>query len=283
MISNRLSLIDANANIKIVGYFPCKPEWKIPLNKSKNDCLFYIEKGTGWIDFDGQRIETKAGDLHVFKKGHYYELTHDKTDCFSVYSVLFSLEQPNNQRPLEILPLAHTYHLTRKDRLFIVKLYKSLIQNFKSVSGQGELNAKATLLQLIARVMDWEQNYPASHKTINNKVNIKKDGRVNDAITYIFENIAENITVKELANICHLTTDHFTKLFKVEIGDSPKNYIRKIKINHAKSMMASTDKTINQISKEIGMVDPFYFSRSFKQITGISPSEYKKSLKSPCF
>ena len=44
MMINRLSLNDANANILIVGYFPCEPEWKIPLTKAKNDCLFYIEK-----------------------------------------------------------------------------------------------------------------------------------------------------------------------------------------------------------------------------------------------
>jgi AraC-like DNA-binding protein len=282
-MSNRISLNDANANILIVGYFPCKPEWKIPLYKSKNDCLFYIEKGKGWIDFDGQRVETKAGDLHVFKKGHYRELSHDKTDCFSVYSVLFQLEQSNNQRPLETLPFAHTYHLDYKDHLLTIEFYKNIINHFKLNTNADELKAKAFLLQFIAQVLEWEKSYPLSRKILNTSVNLKRDSRINDSVNYIFENISENVTVNDLSALCHLTADHFAKLFKKETGESPKNFIRKVKINHAKAMMVTTDKTINQIAREVGMIDPFYFSRSFTQITGISPSLYRKSLKSPCF
>jgi AraC-like DNA-binding protein len=282
-MSNQLSLKDANVNIILAGFFPCKPEWKIPLGKARSDCFFYIEKGKGWIDFEGQRIETKAGDLHVFRKGHYHELGHHKLDCFNVFSVLFLLEQPNNQRPLEVLPFAHTYHLERKDRLLALDIYKNLIELLKSNANSDELKAKALLLQFIAQVIEWEQSYPETQKILNTSDQLKNISRIKEAIAFIYENISKNVTVKELSGLCHLTTDHFTKLFKLETGASPKIYIRKVKINHAKAMMANTDKTINQIAREVGMLDPFYFSRSFKQITGTTPTLYKKSLKSPWF
>ena len=282
-MSNQISLKEANVTLLIVGYFPCKPDWKIPLNKAKNDCLFYIEKGKGWIDFEGQRVETKAGDWHVFKKGHYYELNHDKKDQFSVYSVLFLLDQPNQLRPLEILPFAHTYHLKKVDQKLVVSLYKKIITHYQSNKCRNELLAKSLLLQMIAQLIEIENSYPLSAKIINTKAQLKDNSRINKAISFIYENMAKNITVKELSELCHLTTDHFTKLFKQEIGDSPKNYVRKVKINHAKALMASTDKTINQIAREVGILDPFYFSRSFKQITGSNPTQYMKSLKSPWF
>lgn len=277
------SLVDANLKIKVIGYFPCKREWKIPLAKAQNDCLFFIEKGVGWIEFEGKRVETKAGDLHLFKRNRYHELGHNPDNRLHVYSVLFYFDQPNEKKPFDWLPLSHTYHLNVSDQKLLIEWYKQMIAYFNEGNAASDLKAKAILFEYLAKVIEWEKQLPASQKQSFKNQNNKSDSRIHDAITYIYNNMGSAITVSDLAQVCHLTTSHFTKLFKAETSQSPKDYIRNVKINHAKSLMCSTDKQINQIARAVGISDPFYFARAFKQITNLTPSEYKKSLKAPYF
>lgn len=277
------SLVDANLKIKTIGYFPCKREWKIPLAKAQNDCLFFIEKGIGWVEFEGKRVETKAGDLHLFKRNRYHELGHDPDNRLHVYSVLFFFDQPNEKKPLDWLPLSHTYHLNVNDQKLLIEWYKQMIAYFNEGNAASDLKAKAILFEYLAKVIEWEKQLPTSQKqSLKNQSN-KSDSRIHDAIIYIYNNMSSAITVSDLAQVCHLTTSHFTKLFKAETSQSPKDYIRNVKINHAKSLMCSTDKQINQIARAVGISDPFYFARAFKQITSLTPSEYKKSIKAPYF
>jgi AraC-like DNA-binding protein len=277
------SLFDASLKIKIIGYFPCKSDWKIPLAKAKNDCLFFIEKGSGWVEFEGERVETKPGDLHLFKRNRFYELGHDPENRLHVYSVLFYFDQPNEKKPFDWLPLSHTYQLNANDQKIVIEMYKKMITFFNDGNAASDLKAKAILFEYIAKVIEWEKHLPANQKQGFNNLNNKSDSRIHDAIAYIYNNMSSPVTVTDLAQVCHLTTSHFTKLFKAETNENPKDYIRNVKINHAKSLMYSTDKQINQIARAVGIEDPFYFARAFKQLTSLTPSDYKKSLKAPNF
>lgn len=282
-MSQPLSLIDANVQILIAGYFPCKPDWKIPLAKASNDCLFFIEKGTGWVDYEGKRIDIRPGDLFLFKRDNFHELGHDKHNPLSVYSVLFYFDQHDGRRPLDWLNLSRRIHLNAKEQKEIINIYKDIIDNFKTNKPENDLHAKINLFKLIINVLTWEKQKPSKDKVADDNKNVKNISRTKDAITYIYQHINQAVTVSELSDLCHLTPSHFTKMFKKETGENPKDFINKVKMNHAKSLMISTDKTILQICKEIGISDSFYFSRAFKKMTGLAPTEFRKSLKNPWF
>lgn len=277
------SLTDATVNISIAGYFPCKPKWSIPKKRGTNDCLFYIEKGKGWIELDGEKIETKAGDLHVFKQGQTCEMTHDTKDCFSVFSVIFLFLQPGMQRPFEKLPLSRTYRLSSSQQDNLIEQYKSVVYFFNDHNPLGDLKAKSVLLNIISEIIGWEKSFSDDKKIKSTARNYALDSRIGEIIKYIENNVNNELTIPILAEECHLTTSHFSKLFKEETGQSPVNFIRNYRVNHAKSLLISSDKTISMIATECGFEDHFYFSRTFKQITGISPKQFKESLKSPFF
>lgn len=277
------SLTDATVNISIAGYFPCKPNWSIPKKRSTHDCLFYIEKGRGWIDLEGEKIETKAGDLHVFKQGRSCEMSHDPKNCFSVYSVIFLFQQPGLQRPFEKLNLSRAYQLSISQQNELIEQYKSLIYFFNDHNPLGDLKAKSVLLNIISELIGWEKSFPDDNKIKSTVKKYAVDSRIGTVIKYIEINLNNELTIPILAEECHLTTSHFSKIFKEETGQSPVNFIRNYRVNLAKSLLISSDKTISMIASECGFEDHFYFSRTFKQITGISPKQYKESLKSPFF
>ena len=84
-------------------------------------------------------------------------------------------------------------------------------------------------------------------------------------------------TVDELAEVCHMSTSHFYACFKNAVGMSPIEYKNSVCINRAMLRLVSEDKTIEEISEELGFESAAYFRKVFKRVTGKTPKEYRKS------
>lgn len=69
---------------------------------------------------------------------------------------------------------------------------------------------------------------------------------------------------------------YFIRTFKNEFGLTPRKYINKLRVERAIHMLKDTAMSVTTISKTVGFSDPYYFSRLFKQVTGRTPSEYRK-------
>lgn len=86
------------------------------------------------------------------------------------------------------------------------------------------------------------------------------------------------ITIPELAQLTNLSLSTFKREFKRIYRDSPGNYIRRKKIERASELLLVSDETITNIAYDCGFSDVAHFSKSFKMLKGISPSEYRLSL-----
>ncbi len=98
------------------------------------------------------------------------------------------------------------------------------------------------------------------------------------AIQYMQDHLDQSITVEELANHLNYSTSYLYSLFKEDTGYSPINYFNHLKIQEACKYLSFTDMNIKEISFELGFNDPFYFSRLFKKMMEMSPTEYRKKL-----
>lgn len=98
---------------------------------------------------------------------------------------------------------------------------------------------------------------------------------VDKAITYLNANYTSDCDLNAFVASLNVSPSWFIKLFKRKIGMSPHQYLTNLRINKAKSMMSSS-MSIGEIARAVGYQDQLYFSRVFRQKTGISPSEYKQ-------
>lgn len=85
-------------------------------------------------------------------------------------------------------------------------------------------------------------------------------------------------SANEMANKVNLSRSYFSTCFKQVTGKSFNEYVREVKLNMAKELLETTDKSIFDISKEIGFTNEKYFSTLFKAHMGMSPSDYRKGL-----
>ena len=87
-------------------------------------------------------------------------------------------------------------------------------------------------------------------------------------------------TVDEMAEFCELSEDHFRRLFKARTGLLPKAYLDRLKLTKASELLVSSDLTVEEIAERLAYVDPYHFSRRFKEVVGFSPSGYRREFRS---
>lgn len=92
----------------------------------------------------------------------------------------------------------------------------------------------------------------------------------------ISHNLHREVTIDELAGSVSLSKYHFIRTFHAAFGASPMQFITQEKIRQAKYQLENTTGTILNISQSLGFDNPGYFSKVFKRVTGVSPSDYRK-------
>ncbi|NFF40608.1 helix-turn-helix transcriptional regulator [Clostridium argentinense] len=105
------------------------------------------------------------------------------------------------------------------------------------------------------------------------------DGSIPDSIKYINEHFTEDIDLKKLADIEHYNISYYSEWFKNKINVSPLEYIQNLRVKKAKELLLNTNLTILQISQIVGYEHNSSFTRVFKYLEKISPTEFRRKIK----
>lgn len=100
---------------------------------------------------------------------------------------------------------------------------------------------------------------------------------IEKALTYIKENFAHPLNIDDISEYSGLSKSYLTKKFKRTTGSTPVNYLNEYRIEKGIYLLQHTQKTIKEISAEVGFNDPNYFCKVFRKKTGISPGLFQKT------
>lgn len=100
---------------------------------------------------------------------------------------------------------------------------------------------------------------------------------VEQTIAYVRTNLKESISRETITNELHISEGHISHLFKKETGMSLTEYITNMRINKAKELLKDTNDSIAEICEQIGYNYQAYFTKIFKEKTGMSPMQYRKN------
>ncbi|MEH7226560.1 response regulator [Bacillus sp. JJ1566] len=95
-------------------------------------------------------------------------------------------------------------------------------------------------------------------------------------LLYIDHSLAKDVSLAEAAEMAHLSTSYFCKLFKKETGKNFNDYIVNVRLQEAERLLEHTSLRVSEIAKRLGYSDLAYFSNSFKKQNGMTPSQYRK-------
>lgn len=94
------------------------------------------------------------------------------------------------------------------------------------------------------------------------------------SIHYLEQNYYKPITRNELAGVAGLSPWHYSRKFKVLTDKSPLEYLNRYRIYRAKERLIQNDGHMHDIARQVGFEDSAYFTRRFKQLEGITPTQY---------
>lgn len=100
---------------------------------------------------------------------------------------------------------------------------------------------------------------------------------VKEALHYIHSNLDHALSLNEIAEHIHLNPAYLSTLFRKVMNQSPISYINSVRIERAKLLLRSTDQPVSEIAASLGFTQDIYFYRLFKQLTKVTPNEYRSS------
>ncbi|GGH23417.1 AraC family transcriptional regulator [Paenibacillus segetis] len=232
--------------------------------------LIFFTGGKGNVVIGKKSYQLKEGMLFYICPDvlHSIEIDTEIPICFqsvhfSYANVSFNEGKWSVCDEVQMLSLDAAQHL--KDYYQIEDLFKKLLDCWNAKLPGYEFMSKTLLQQLFIAIA---QNVKKQNQNYATSLKIEK------IIQYMNQHMNHRVTLTELADLVQLSSTYLSRAFKVVTGYSVIEYFNKMKMDKAKEMILEGDKKIKEVAGELGFTDEFYFSRIFKRIEGISPSEY---------
>jgi transcriptional regulator GlxA family with amidase domain len=105
------------------------------------------------------------------------------------------------------------------------------------------------------------------------------DGAILKAQNHMEERYAEQLNAATLAEICAMSERNFKRRFKKATGNTPNEYLQRIRLEQARHRLEHGSDNIERIADEVGYRDVAYFRRIFKQMAGMTPNTYRTKVK----
>lgn len=230
--------------------------------------LIYLAEGAGVYYMDPiHKITLKSGDMFMLKPHSWHSYFPEKRTGWVEYWIGFKGINIDNRfknnffRPDQIV-----YRVGHRED--IVGLYEKAldIARKEKASYQQYLAGIANLILGIMMYSDKNTLFQENEAYT----------RINRAKLIIREKLTTGISLEEIASEVNMSYSWFRKLFKEYTGLSPVNYIQEMKIERAKNMLMTSELSIKEIAYILNFESVSYFSLTFKNRTGKTPTQYRQ-------
>jgi AraC family transcriptional regulator of arabinose operon len=260
-----------NLFVTDIGFFPYAQYHYIDRKEGcKQNILIYCTKGEGYVIIDQKKTRIRSNTMLIIPKNTPHIYGSNDENPWDIYWIHFSGEsddhliQNNSTITLIDVPLS--------TMPFLKVLFDDM---FDALSTGPDISniiyACYSLSYFLAKVLFMPNNkYEARDK---------KTKYVENSIDFMKNNIDKRLTLNDLTIYNNLSKTQLIDIFKEKTGYSPIDYFLRLKIQKACFNLDFTEMTISEIAEKIGYSDQYYFSRLFKKIMGMAPSDYRRVKK----
>ena len=264
-----------------------------PVETHKHDFIeiAFIAQGTCAHGYHDSQIRLIPGDLFVITphEEHSYKISSKTV----IYNCLFYPEALgedwNRLKGIEsiydLLIVEPFYrpesgkqeilHLSPPEAEYIELVLKRMVGEQEDRLEGFELVQKSNLivfLCMLGRV--WKKQFGEK-----NNIYLNRRDMLAGSISFIENNIINELKIDDLASKAYLSPNYFRKIFKETTGLTPIDYINGIRISKAREFLGTGRMSVTEVGEAVGIRDLNYFSKIFKSMVGCSPSSYKKMFK----
>ena len=249
-------------------------------------CLYYVDRGG--VEFNmpgGEVIELNSGKGIFFAPGDVFEYSRAKKEGANILSVFFECETLDTEVFNHRIRNFDTFErMILSELVNIGNIYfERYSKDAKGVKGTvPKKDAPPYVLHLVKSSVEFlllrlykGKNEP---KHTSSASSTQSDLVVNAAVEFMYKNVRKKLSVSDVAASVKMSESNFQAVFKKITGQSVMVYFNSLKAEQAKIMIRKNVYTYGEIASELGFSSESYFSRHFKKITGMTPSEYARLI-----
>lgn len=150
----------------------------------------------------------------------------------------------------------------------IIRIFQDIENLIKTERPGYQQISSGLLIQLLGHIISLKKNENFKHGQVEKSIQ--------KACLIIREHPSDNLKIEKLAEQVNLNYSIFRKAFKRYTGLSPIQYHSTLRLKQATHLLTNTDMSIKEISFDLGFCSVFYFSKLFKEKTGMTPGEFRK-------
>ena len=229
-----------------------------------------VGEGEMKLTWDGAELQLKAEQTCFLPAGNKQGVLEVEGQARCLW---IALEGP--LAPMVVRKMGALLHMPLKQGALPSQMYlaKQIVQVMVRHSGTGDATYQLQHLMYGMLASHWGQP-------------VAMDAMLSHEIAKVVDTLRanqykDNFSLAEMAAISRMPMETFRKRFVSEVGMPPLSYVLHCKMERAKELLREQDYTVRQAGVEVGMQDPYHFSKQFKNIVGISPSAFMKQAAKP--
>lgn len=266
-------------HITDIGYYPSASYHEIHRQQGVGQYVFiYCVKGYGWYEIEGRHYDIQPNQYFIIPVGTPHNYGAAKEAPWTIYWIHFkgtlaACYASNAAEPKEIRPEIHS-RISNRQNLF-EEIFRTLQRGFTLEN----LSYASSLFHYYLGSLRYIHQYRdaiVADESISPEVSDSK--RLVDAlIHYMEENKEKHLTMEMLSRYSGYSGSHLAMLFRQQTGMAPLAYFNRMKMEEACYLLLHTRMKVNQICHKLGFEDPYYFSRLFTKVIGMSPRSYRNT------
>lgn len=230
----------------------------------KGSCV-YQAGGKQYTILPGEMIILRAGETHCL-----LQKTLDFTKIALGFDII-SLTDPLSKEMCQSLSQRAAFVTGETDT--VAALFYRVLEETATQRMGFLTQTKLCLLEIIMSCARMTQKRENHQPTFSQRI----DKRVEEVNSYIDAHMNQQITCQELADYIHLSIRQLSRVIQNEFGVSIRDYIDKLKCEYAKNLLLHSDMSMAKVANEVGFSSEFSFSRFFKRVEGMAPSQFRRS------
>ena len=261
--------------LEMAGISYCDGTYRMKRQDSAETVIEYVVEGRGYLNVNGENYAATAGDVYILRKKTTHTYWSDAR--YPWVKIFFNIRGSLAERILDEYQLGGTGRVVLGADGLEQDFRDMLESLMDSTVGQTERFDKATVdfLRVIIKLTNM-QRAAGVHK--DDLMSVEKE--MNTLIEYITMNPRRIVSNQELADAIFRSKDYVIKRFFANFGVTPYDYQIQQKIFSAKNMLANMNLSVKEIADSLGYDDQHYFSYMFKKRCGMSPTQYRKKIRS---
>ena len=212
-----------------------------------------------------ERYPIKQGQGFLIHPG---KLTFYQADSVNPWSYLWvGIGGHDAEKYLRLAGLSVRHPIFSCTQIDTAKSYILDMMKHHALSASNEIYIQGLLMQFLALLVE-DAGCTVSPQQNTSSVYI------NQAISYIHKNYQNPLTVQEIADYLSLNRSYLTELFLKTVQLSPQQFLTRYRITKSEELLQSSSLSIQNIACSCGYSNSFSFSKAFRKVNGLSPSEY---------